>query len=117
MLIKQRVFVVSVLVIAAVLLSGCTSQFYEYVKVESSGTSLIIADTEKPVKLDVLGNGNTIKINKDVVLTKISVTFGFQNNTFLLYGSAADDKTSTWNNHNCTLDLGDTSNTIQYYTD
>jgi hypothetical protein len=36
---------------------------------------------------------------------------------FLLYGSAADGKVSTWSNHNCTLDLGDNSNTIQYYTD
>jgi len=114
---KPVVVIVAILTFAAVLLSGCTNQLYEYVKVESSGTSLTITDTEKPIKLDVLGNENTIKINKDVVLSKVSVSFGSQNNTFLLYGSAADGKVSTWSNHNCTLDLGDNSNTIQYYTD
>jgi hypothetical protein len=82
--------------------SGCT-EYNKYCKIEGSGLNLEITDASEPLHLDIVGNENTIKIDKDVVLTEISCAWGFKNNTFMIYGASAEDKTSTWQNHNCTV--------------
>jgi hypothetical protein len=95
------------------LFSGCTDQQH-YCKVEGSGMSITITDAEEPLHVDIIGNENTIRIDKDVVLTEISCAWGFNNNTFLIYGESIVNGTSSWQNHNCTVNM-DENNNIQYY--
>ena len=106
-----------ILMAAIIGFSGCIDSYQSTLRIEGFNTEITIENAAQPLKLELIGSENNIKIKDNVTLESITIYGLSANNTIMLRGEPYINGTSTFPPHDCIIKDSGSNTQIQYYSE